>query len=322
MKPKFSIKILGGNNVTERVKDRLLSLRITDNVGLQSDSMELVMDDRDAQIATPVPGTQFEVALGYEGDQSLQHVGLFTYDETEFDLAAGTMTIRARADDFRSSYKSPRSRSFHNVRLGDILVTIARDNEYTVQVDPALGNKLVEHLDQLGESDMNLVTRLSKKYGAVLKVTNNELTFSKSGDDKDKQDTVTTTITPVDVSACRVTRIDRTHWGSVIAKYYDTRQAAPQLVKYGDGAPELTLPMFRANKSEADAAAKSTFKEQERARATLNISLPGRSNLQANQILDMQGWRDGVNGKWLITRVQHTLDNSGYHCDVDAEVIK
>lgn len=322
MTPKYSIKIKGGNNVTGRVKDRLLTLSVTDKVGLQSDSLELVLDDREGELATPEPGTQFEIALGYEEDKSLQHIGLFIYDETEFDLTGGTMTIRARADDFRSSYKSPRNRSFHNIKLGDILATIAKENGYDVHVESKLASIMVEHLDQLGESDMNLVTRLGKKYGAVSKVTNNELNFIQSGDVEDKANTTNIIIKPEDVSSCRVTRVDRTRWGSVIAKYYDTKQANPIPVKYGSGQPEMNLPLFRANRKEAEEAAKSIFNNQQRARGSLNLSLAGRSSLKANQIIDMQGWRDGVEGKWLITQVRHTLDDSGYRCDIDAEVIK
>lgn len=52
---------------------------------------------------------------------------------------------------------------------------------------------------------------------------------------------------------------------------------------------------------------------------TLNISLPGNTRLMSEGKITLLGIRTGVDGDWIATRVEHVLDNSGYHCRLDAE---
>ena len=51
MTPAFKIVIDGRQDTTEAVRDRLLSLSVTDEAGRQSDSAEVRLDNRDGAIA-------------------------------------------------------------------------------------------------------------------------------------------------------------------------------------------------------------------------------------------------------------------------------
>lgn len=46
----------------------------------------------------------------------------------------------------------------------------------------------------------------------------------------------------------------------------------------------------------------------------------GDPNLTAERPLTATGFRDGINGDWLIKRVEHHIDSSGYRCDVECEM--
>ena len=67
MQPVF--KILANNdNVTELIKERLIRLSITDEIGFVSDAATIVIDNHDDQVEVPARGAELEVYLGYDVD--------------------------------------------------------------------------------------------------------------------------------------------------------------------------------------------------------------------------------------------------------------
>jgi hypothetical protein len=78
--------------------------------------------------------------------------------------------------------------------------------------------------------------------------------------------------------------------------------------------------MQYANKDTALAAARAELDRRGRGERKLEVTLPGRADLAAEAPLTMAGFRDGVDGSWIITSVHHALDNQGYVCTVQAEV--
>ena len=61
MRPIFTI-LADQQNVTDTIRDRLLSLRITDEAGTQSDTVEIQLDDRDAKIQWPRHGAELDIS--------------------------------------------------------------------------------------------------------------------------------------------------------------------------------------------------------------------------------------------------------------------
>ena len=56
--------------------------------------------------------------------------------------------------------------------------------------------------------------------------------------------------------------------------------------------------------------------------ATLDITMPARPEVGAECTLYMDGFRPGVDGRWVITRAEHRIEDGGYTCSVSAEVPK
>ena len=78
MRPIFRI-LADQQDITDTIRDRLLSLRITDEAGNQSDTVELQLDDRDAKIQWPSHGAELEISLG-AGENQLTRMGLYIVD--------------------------------------------------------------------------------------------------------------------------------------------------------------------------------------------------------------------------------------------------
>src|SRR5690554_3922674 len=111
MKPDFRI-LADRQDITARIRDRLLSLRITDEAGIQSDTVEILLDDRDGRIEWPAHGVELEVFLG-DGRSGLSRMGLYVVDEVEHSGPPSSLTIRGKAADMRAAIKAPRTRSWH-----------------------------------------------------------------------------------------------------------------------------------------------------------------------------------------------------------------
>ena len=90
-------------DITATIRERLVSLRYTDEAGIESDMLEIQLADHDPQhpLRLPPTGAELVLHLGYEG--GLKKIGLFVADELELSGPPNVMTIRARAAPFDES---------------------------------------------------------------------------------------------------------------------------------------------------------------------------------------------------------------------------
>jgi len=316
-------KILADNNdITSAIKDRLISLTITDEAGMQSDSLTLVLDDRDNSIELPRKGVQLDVYIGYK-ETGLVKKGLFTVDEIEISGTPDTLTIKGKAANMRNSLKAPKTRSFDQKKLGDIIKTIAQDNQLTPKISPELSELVIPHLDQTNESDLHFLTRIAKMYGAVSKPVEGNLLFAIKGETKSVTGKVLSAVN-IDrnqTSDYRASLADRDKYKSVIAYWQDTSTAQKIAVKTSNETPSFTLRHTYPDPEAATQTAKSKMASLNRGTGTISITLSnGNALLFAESLLNLSGFRDGINGAWTSTRVEHEISGGGYKTRVDAEV--
>lgn len=320
MTPGFKIKV-GDTDYTTAVMDRLLELRLIDAAGGKSDYLEFVLDDR-IPIPRPTHGQKLEISLGYV-EQGLQFKGAYVHDETEFSGPPREMSIRAAAIDFRDGFNAPRTRSFDNVTLGDLVNGIAAEYGYTAKVDAAMATIAIPHLDQTSESDLHLLARLAEKNNALFKAAGNRLLFLPKGKKSTElaQALGSVILNPAAVTNWRVARHDKSRFNSVLAHWHDHKAAQLQDVNTGGGDPTFELRHSYPTQQEAESAAKAKLEELSRHTLSISISLPGDPALVAEAGLTLEGFRDGVDGDYTVTRVEHRFSKSaGYQCTVQAEL--
>ena len=127
MQPVF--KILANNdNVTEQIKERLIRLSITDEIGFVSDTVTITIDNHDDQVEVPARGVELEIYLGYDVD-ALVKMGKFMVDEVELSGPPNQISITARSSDTfeksnLGSIVSPKSRSWHDITFPDMVTAI------------------------------------------------------------------------------------------------------------------------------------------------------------------------------------------------------
>ena len=188
--PAFKVVITTKDNkqqdITQVVSSRLINLSLTDNRGLEADTLDLELSDHDGKLALPPRNATISLALGWKG-KPLIDKGQYSVDEVQFSGGANSadrLTIRARAADLKGTLTEQKERSFHKKKLGEIVNEIAQGNKLKSQVAKELANRLIDHIDQTNESDINLLTRIAEEHGAMCTVKNGTLLFMPLGKGK------------------------------------------------------------------------------------------------------------------------------------------
>lgn len=320
MKPTFRI-VADGRDITALINDRLVLLRTSDKPGMDSDEFELRIDDRDQAVTLPTRGAKIEVFLGYEG-QSLARLGSYMVDEIEVTGPPDTITLRGKASDMRGSGKTTRSGSWEGVPLAQIVSDVAARNGWkpgcTVQTK-------VPRVDQRNESDFNFITRLAKQYDCTAKVGDGQLLVMprQGGTTPGGKAFGAVTLNRSDVSRYTFRLGDRNTQKAVQTQHQDKKSGALKVVELSnDEAPE-GLPAVHTDrhiypdKTAAEQAAKARLAAFNRSTAGVRLEMLGRTDLFAERSINAQGFKNGLDGEYLVDSVDQVFTASGWTTTVE-----
>lgn len=325
MKPTFRI-VADGSDITALINDRLLLLRTLDKPGMESDEFELRIDDRDGAVTLPKRGAGIEIYLGY-GSNALARLGRYTVDDIEASGPPDTLVIRGKASDMRGTGKTTRSGSWENVPLSRIVRDIAARNGWAPECSVAT---VVPRVDQLNESDFNFITRLAKDHDCTAKVADSKLLVlpRQSGQTASGKSLAAVIIRRSDVSRWQFRFTDRTTQKAVKAKYQDKKTGElVNLTLDNDDAPAGLPPVhtdrhIHPNKSAAEQAAKARLAAFNRSTAEVRLEMVGRTDLFAERQINAQGFKEGLDGVFLVDSVEQVFTQSGWSTSVECNAGK
>lgn len=333
----------GSRNINALIQGRLISMTLTDNRGFEADQLDIELDDSDGQLALPRRGEILSLHLGWK-NETLIHKGTFTVDEIAYSGAPDKLTIHGRSADFRSTLNTRRELSYHQKKLGEIVRTIARRNKLIPIVDNTLASITIAHIDQTNESDGAFLTRLAQQEGAIATVKNGNLLFIRQGQAKTAsgKPLPQIIITREIGDSYQFSLADRSAYTGVVANWLNTREPQkPSRVKLrrkrdslakkkqkegyylmGEEGNVLMLSHTYANKGNAARAAKAAWEKIQRGVATFSIQLAkGRADLYPEMFVKTFGFKPEMDiADWIITRVTHTLNDSGFTTAIELEV--
>lgn len=319
--PAFTLSV-DGTDITGTVAERLISLALRDQRGLEADELSFELDDADGLLAIPPKGAEVRLAIGWPGN--LVDKGSFYVDTVRHTGPPDALAVSAKSADLGEKAKTAKERSFHDTTLGAILQTIAGDQGLTAVVSEDLAGVSVDHLDQTNESDAHLLTRLGQRYGAVATVKDGRLLFTAAGTGRTASGQamggVTIDRSEGDAHTYQEASRDAEHTG--VKAYWDDKQAAERKhVIFGEEGTVRTLRDPYPDQDQAEAAAQGELKRLKRTAATMTLNLAvGRAELLPETRVTLTGWKEQITAHaWLITQVVHQIDGNGYTCDLDLE---
>lgn len=331
MRPTFKITA-NGNDITSDVSARLVDLTYEDTTDESSDSLQIKLEDTTNTLAAPKQGAILELSLGYAGD--MQRIGAFVVDDVEIDGPPNVVSIQASATPFLSSGQSSpmqgrKSRSFDGKTLGEIIQTVAGDSGLSATVDSTLANIAIPHVDQLNESDLNLLLRLARRYGAILKPADGRVVVAKEqGGTTVSGQSVSVTFTAEMLSAWKVRRGGKAKaYSKVRAEVHDfeTGETTDVEIETPTGGNSSSDDAYfnevyqYATQADAQAAVSSKAQRIARSEATLDVTMPGTLSVIAGAKVTLSGVHATADGAYVAKVVRHTLSKSGWITGVSGE---
>ena len=314
---------LDGQDLTAKINPRLLELSLDESRGDDADQLDLVIHDHDGRMDIPPRGALLRVAIGWQGEGLVDH-GSFKVDEAEHSGAPDIISVRARSADLAKPMRTRTERSWHDTTLGAVLQDIAKRHGLKANIDPALAGRKVDHLDQTGESDVHLITRLSKRHDAVATVKAGCLLFVPIGSGKTASGLTlpSMTIRRQDGDKHRYSVAERDSYTGVRAYWSDKKGATQKDVLVGSDENARRLPATYHSEAEAKEQAEAAHKRNQRGAATLSYSLAlGRPDVYPEQRLRIEGIKPQIDDtEWLIVKAQHRITGtSGYTTQLEME---
>lgn len=311
--PVFKL-MAGEESITDALAPRLMELRLEDRSGDYADALELELAD-DGKLPMPRKGVRLSIELGYRGALSRKR-GEFAIDQIAHEGPPAKLFVSATSADFNSQVRAPRERSFDAQLEGGtprtfkrLMDEIAGEHGFSTRFVPEeLGEIELPHTDQAGASDLSLASEMASLYGAMFKPANGRWLFASY----DSLGEATTTLRPKDVSRWRAHFVGRSEYRSAVAHWHDFAKAKRVSEVAGEGQPRLLIHRTFVDAPTARAAAKSALDRKQREARRLRLEMPGRPDISSHQVLQLEGFREQVDGRWLTTRVSHILNKQGY----------
>ena len=313
--PDFSISINGQSNFP---KDRVISIRTTDQAGFVSDSCEIELDDFDNALQFPNTEAKVTISIGYQ-EKGLTKIGTYYVKEITFDGARRTIKIVANA--------LPKSMRSQKTKTNDVKL-----NDYMASIDSELDSELSEDFEdidlsdnpQFGESDINYLTRIANKVDAVAKPADDHLIFAEdmTGKSVSGKQLPTKYIDASEVAtySCNFKETEtgtNRATGTIYANWYDKKTGEYNLVHAGSGDPETELNEIFSSEKDALAAVKSKEKRIEKNNKTFRFSTEGRPDLFAEGPIIFRGFPTKIPINWMISRVEHSLSSNGFTTNIE-----
>lgn len=314
--------LVNDQDITNAIEQRLISIELTDNRGMEADQLDINLSDHDGLLAIPPRGATVRLWLGWS-DTGLVDKGSFTVDETEHSGAPDTLSIRARSADLRGGLKVKRERSWSSTALGTIIGAVAAAHGLAPVISPVLAAIELLHLDQTNESDANLLTRLGQEHDAISAVKAGRLLFMPAGKSTTSSGTALphVVLTRIDGDQHRFLQADRDSYTGVKAYYYEVNSAEKKEAIAGGGDNFKELRHSYTDQASALLAARAEWSRLQRGTATLSYTLAkGRPELTPDQTYTLLGIKAEISAiVWLGGNLRHSFTSDSFTTSLELE---
>ena len=304
--------IANSEDITAKIRDRLLRLAVHDAAGLESDTLTLTLDNRDDAVTFPATGAALE---GWLGDKNtpLEYKGLYEVDELEDSLDTDELTIHGKAARMKGSLKAPKDASYDDVTFGDLVEQIAQAHGYEAAISDTLAAVMFPHIDQKGESDLNLLSRLARDNNAIAKPVNDKLVVLPKSQAKSVtgKDLPALTLSDRSNSSGRVSIHERTDYQAVTAYWFDEAKQMREPVTVGSGEPVYTMRDNYTDEDKAKNAAAGKLEDLRRGKASLTLTRPLTPTIMPEGVITLTNHKPSVNGDWTVEDVDHVIESGG-----------
>jgi phage protein D len=360
MNPQYQIIADRQFNLSDSLQGRAHMITLEMNLGMSTDSLTIIFDDRDQSFALPPLGSELQLRLGYLPKQGhvnpidgLYLMGVFYLADIKCAKeGSGRMVeLHATALDFLTEFKSSRSDSYENVYLNEIVWKLALRSgwsENDIYVHPDASNILIDFKAQVDCSDMSFLTGIATSYNFVCAIRNGKLIFTTK-EDASTAFLTDTQLPPLkefyihedDVSQYDFGMNGRGLYNTVCAEFVDTDKGISGTVLgdlfnngipdgfvaakdiAGGGTPDEVQEKIKKvypSKEEAQAAANARQVQLAATAFSFSFTGIGRPDFIPGSYIVLSEFRKQIPTRWQLQKVVHEIQDNGYRCRCVAEI--
>ncbi|MEB8638668.1 contractile injection system protein, VgrG/Pvc8 family [Cronobacter muytjensii] len=323
--PNFSVTA-GDVDITEKIRAGLVNISLTDYGGSSKQTDQLVVSVVSEALKVPAAGVIVQLGLGFGSE--LVNKGSFVVDGATSGGEPRIVEFTAKAAPLNATrgagaVQSKKTRSWVNKTIDDIVSAVASEQGLTARVSTRYANQVIEQLDQVGESDASLITRLAARVDAVSKMTGGYWTFlprgaGESASGKPLQHVV---IKREQTSNWSYTRQSRTgdggggSNGTFVVKYHDQASGQIKELRNGSGDPVIEAPLTEPSLAAAQELMPGVSGSAQKKQVSMSLSLPATPELVALTAeckITTSGFGSVEDREWTISSLNMTLSEQGF----------
>lgn len=341
------------------IKSRLISLSLTDNIGFESDTLTLELDDSDGKLVMPEKGVNIGISLGWK-NKPLVSKGIYIVDKITYQGSPDKLIITANSMNFRGAFNSPREESYKNTTLGNLAKTIAVRNELSLSISEKLEQLALKDIIQSNQSDSELLFQLGRNNNFTVTVKNGVLALFEGGfgTSVSGKPMGTKTLERQDCSSFTFKVTERKSQPVVIAKWHDYKDAKTYAVRIkakeeatktadaahpaaksassaqgstekitnylsGDTKNASTLSKLYRDKEDATMVAISRWFQIQREGVDFSVQLhTGMEAIVPGMLLNLKGFKQVIDERlWNIKSVVHKLSDRGFTSTLELDIL-
>lgn len=313
---------VAGQNISSRLAPLLTSLRIHDAEGVQSDTCEIQIDDRDGTVILPKTGDLMMAALGWEGGGTTD-VFRGKVDQVQSSGSRGggrELRISAKGLDTKGKGKEPQQKSIDNANVKEALEKAGKHAGITsIKVDPEFEKIQREWWGLNDESFIHFGQRVARELGGVFKIQDDRAILARKGGGSvtgQEMPTVTGRWGDNLISWDITPNTSRPRHKRARARWYDRKEGKwkEKEVEIDDPEAEATYGdrYSRADEDEAKGSADNGKADAEREKGGGSAEIDGNASARPGGTFILSGARPGVDGKYRIESVEHDYSRSGW----------
>ncbi len=309
---------IDGKDVSDVIFPRVIAGSVARHDGEKANQFSLELSNYDGMLAKPKRGATLTVALGFQEFGGPVDRGAYIIQSVTKSGPEAVFRVEGHSADLKKTLKTQKNRSWTAPKtLGDVLKQVASDNGLTPAIDAGLAATPIDTIiAQTGESDMHLVTRLARRYGAIGAIAQGKLSFTPrgSGTSASGQALNAGVFTPNDFERFAIHDSDRDFRGASKCRVWDRKTAKGTVHSgsAGDDGPDYLHPETFGSTSEAKAAAGARAKEFARGKKRFEGSLrPAAPAPTPGAAMTTQGFGDDDDMAWVVKTVEDSFGRAG-----------
>ena len=320
------VEIYGANAAL--LNDRLLAWEHTDTTGFVSDQLKLTLDIEGLE-GLPNLGGDIGLRVGYL-ESGLVDKGRFKITKRTPSLFPLRLVLVATAAPFdQAEFKRRRTASHGPISLGALFRQLTTRYGFSPRVAPDLEGEQILHIDQTNESDMAFLTRLAKRFDAVVKPFDKLYVLGRKGTINslsgkilpDVQLSITRDNRPGDRAFINATFTEssRATYLGARTSWWDAAAGKKRTVEVGIEPFKVVTQRYQ-NEAEARTAAEGEMRRVGREGMEVNVICPGNPSFGAEGLLLLdESWPGFMQGRWSIKTVTASGNRKdSYRCTITA----